>query len=323
LIAGKPNDASGKGVPGAAATASLGRSSTVATGADGSIFVIDANLNRLLRIKDGKVTIAYARPVRSGGRIGGLAVSRTGKVVLLTPDGLIEVTGDGKSTSIATLTQLGAGVAPGDESPLAFDGVGNLYIANSNGYTVLRRAVDGSMSLVAGTGQFANLLPPKGDGGPATSAPVAHMTAMVVDRSGNLLIGQAQGALRMVAVDGTLSTIAGAGSLTTANGAATFAPDGTKAVDVGLTGISSLAVDSQGRIYVGDSQAGVIMRINVDHTVTFVAGDQSGATDPTLTGSPADQTRFADAAGLAFDRSGALLVAEAGLIVQIDGVAAS
>jgi len=322
LIAGKPNDATGKGVPGAAATASLGRSSVVATGADGSIFVIDANLNRLLRIRDGKVTVAYARGSR-GGHIGGLAVSRTGKVVLLTPDGLIEITGDGKSTSIATLTQLGASVTPGDESPLAFDGVGNLYIANSNGYTVLRRAVDGSMTLVAGNGQFADLLPPKGDGGPATSAPMAHMTAMVVDRSGNLLIGQAQGALRMVAVDGTLSTIAGAGSLTMANGAATFPPDGTKAVDVGLSGISSLAVDSQGRIYVGDSQAGVIMRINVDHTVAFVAGDQPGATEPTLTGSPADQTRFADAAGLAFDKSGALLVAEAGLVVKVDGVAAS
>src|SRR5450432_2429158 len=130
LIAGKPNDASGKGVPGTVVTASLGRSSAVATGADGSIFVIDANLNRLLRIKDGKVTVAYTRGSK-GGRIGGLAVSRTGKVVMLTPDGLIEVTGDGKSTSIATLPQLGAGVAPGDESPLAFDGVGNLYIANS------------------------------------------------------------------------------------------------------------------------------------------------------------------------------------------------
>ncbi len=322
LIAGKLNDASGKGVPGAAATASLGQSSVVATGADGSIFVIDASLNRLLRINDGKVTVAYARRGKSGP-IGGLAVSGTGKVVLLTPDGLVEITGDGKSTSVATLAQLGTGVTPGAETPLAFDGVGNLYIANSNGYTVLRRAVDGSMSRVAGTGQFADLLPPKGDGGAATAAPMAHMTAMVVDSGGNVLIGQAQGALRMVAVDGTLSTIAGAGAQTMSNGAATFPADGTKAVDVGLSEISSLAVDAQGRIYVGDSQAGVIMRINVDGTVTFVAGDQPGATDPTSAGSPADQTRFADAAGLAFDKSGALLVAEAGLIVKVDGVAAS
>ena len=84
------------------------------------------------------------------------------------------------------------------------------------------------MSRVAGTGQFADLLPPKGDGGAATAAPMAHMTAMVVDPSGNLLIGQAQGALRMVAVDGTLSTIAGAGAQTMANGAATFPPTARK-----------------------------------------------------------------------------------------------
>ena len=53
----------GKGVPGAIATASLGRSSAIATGADGSIYAIDANLDRLLRIKDGKVTVAYAQRV--------------------------------------------------------------------------------------------------------------------------------------------------------------------------------------------------------------------------------------------------------------------
>jgi sugar lactone lactonase YvrE len=244
-------------------------------------------------------------------------------VVLLTGDGLLEITGDGTATSISSLTKLGAGVTPGTETPLAYDGVGNLYIANSNGYTVLRRSVDGAMSLVAGTGKFANLLPPKGDGGAATAAPMAHMTAMVVDRSGNLLIGQAEGALRMVAVDGTLSTIAGAGASKVTNGAATFPADGTKATDVGLTEIDSLAVDTAGRTYVGDSQSGVIMRINPDGTVTFIAGDQSGTVAPTTTGLPANETRFADADGLAFDKSGSLLVAEAGLLLKVDGVTAS
>ena len=127
---------------------------------------------------------------------------------------------------------------------------------------------------------------------------MAHITALAVDRSGDLLIGQAKGAVRMVAVNGTVSTIAGTGSLTMTNGAATFPPDGTKAADVGLSEVSSLAVDAQGRIYVGDSQSGVIMRIDADGTVSFVAGDQAGAAEPTVTGSPTNQTRFADADGL-------------------------
>jgi molecular chaperone DnaK len=323
IIAGRPQDNSGKGIPGAATAVSLGQPRAVAVGPDGSIYIVDNSaVGRLLRIKDGQATVAYAGS-STGGAVGGLAVSPAGKVVLLTRDGLLEITGDGTATSISSLAKLGAGVIPGTETPLAYDGAGNLYIANSNGYTVLRRSVDGAMSLVAGTGKFANLLPPKGDGGAATAAPMAHMTAMVVDRSGNLLIGQGQGAVRMVAVDGTLSTIAGAGASKVTNGVATFPADGTKATDVGLTEIDSLAVDTAGRTYVGDSQSGVIMRINADGTVTFIAGDQSGTTAPTTTGLPANETRFADADGLAFDKSGSLLVAEAGLLLKVDGVATS
>jgi molecular chaperone DnaK len=323
IIAGRLQDNSGKGIPGAATAVSLGEPRAVAVGPDGSIYVVDnSTVGRLLRIKDGQATVAYAGS-STGGAVGGLAVSPAGKVALLTRDGLLEITGDGTSTSISSLAKLGASVIPGTETPLAYDGAGNLYIANSNGYTVLRRSVDGAMSLVAGTGKFAPLLPPKGDGSAATAAPMAHMTAMVVDRSGNLLIGQAEGAVRMVAVDGTLSTIAGAGATKVTNGVATFPPDGTKATDVGLTEIDSLAVDAQGRTYVGDSLSGVIMRINADGTVTFIAGDQSGTVAPSITGLPANETRFADAYGLAFDKSGALLVVGADLLVKVDGVASA
>jgi molecular chaperone DnaK len=323
IVGGRLQDNSGKGIPGAATAVSLGQPRSVVVGPDGSIYVVDnSTVGRLLRIKDGQATVAYAGS-STGGAVGGLAVSPAGRVALLTRDGLLEITGDGTSTSISSLAKLGASVVPGTETPLAYDGAGNLYIANSNGYTVLRRAVDGAMSRVAGTGKFGPLSPPQGDGGLATAAPMSHMTAMVVDRNGDLLIGQAEGEVRMVAVDGTLSTIAGAGSMKVTNGVSTFPPDGTKATDVGLTEIDALTVDPQGRVYVGDSQAGVIVRINADGTVTFVAGDQSHTVDPTITGLPANQTRFADAYGLAFDKTGALLVAEADLVLKVDGVASA
>jgi hypothetical protein len=124
----------------------------------------------------------------------------------------------------------------------------------------------------------------------------------------------------MVAVDGTLSTIAGAGPTKLSNGAATFPADGTKATDVSFDEVDALEVDPQGRIYVGDSQAGLIVRINADGTVTFVAGDQLRTVEPTTTGLPANQTRFVDAYGLAFDKTGALLVVGADLLVKVDGV---
>jgi hypothetical protein len=46
------------------------------------------------------------------------------------------------------------------------------------------------------------------------------------------------------------------------NRAATFPADGTKATDVGLAEIDSLAVDTQGRTYVGDSQSGLLLQVD-------------------------------------------------------------
>ncbi|MDQ1463806.1 MAG: molecular chaperone DnaK, partial [Actinomycetota bacterium] len=93
VIAGHANDNSGKGVPGVATAASLGLPGFVGIGPDGSVYVVDAGPGRLLRIKDGQATVAYAGSTK-GGKVGGLAVSPAGKVALLTGDGLLEITGD-------------------------------------------------------------------------------------------------------------------------------------------------------------------------------------------------------------------------------------
>jgi hypothetical protein len=180
------------------------------------------------------------------------------------------------------------------------------------------------MSLVAGNGEFEGTSAPKGDGGAATAAPMGGMTALVVDAKGNLLIGEPLGAIRMVAVDGTLSTIAGAGATKLATGSGgTFVADGTKALDIDFAGVNSLAIDAKGRIYVGDSQSSAIVRILGDGTIEFVAGDQGGLLEPETTPHPANQTRVTDAYGMAFDRSGALLLTARVLLLQIAGVSAS
>ena len=317
ILAGLKNDNTGKGVPGVATAASLGEPTTVVS-TNGTTYVLDSGAARVIRISDGQATVAY----QSKTTIGGLAATATGKVVLMTTDGLVEITGDGQSTPVATMAELGGRVSPGSQTPLAFDGAGNLYIGNSNHYQVLRRAVDGTMSLVAGNGEFAGTGAPKGDGGAATAAPMSAMNALVVDGKGNLLIGEPLGPIRKVAVDGTLSTIAGAGATKLTAGSGTFAPDGTKAVDLDFANTSSLAIDAKGRIYVGDSLSSAIVRIVGDGTIEFVGGDQGGLLEPETKPHPANQTRITDANGLAFDRSGALLLTSGVFLLQIVGVSA-
>jgi hypothetical protein len=252
-----------------------------------------------------------------------MAVSPTGKVVVLTTKGLLEITGDGQTKLVASLADLDEGLGPGGQSPLAFDGAGNLYIANSNRDRVVRRAVDGTMTRVAGNGEFAGVDGPKGDGGAATAAPLSGMNALAIDGKGNLLIGEALGALRRVSVDGTISTIAGAGSQRLAPNTSQFPPDGTKAVDLDFAEIDAIVVDAKGRVYVSDSQSGIVMRLRDDGGIELIVGDQAGVVEPTTTPRPANQTRFADGNGMAFERSGAMLIAEAGMLLRIEGVAAS
>jgi secreted PhoX family phosphatase len=148
------------------------------------------------------------------------------------------------------------------------------------------------------------------------------MRALLVDGKGNLLIGLRSGALRRVATDGTISTVAGAGGTKLASATSVFAEDGTKATDLKFAAVDSLALDAKGRVYVGDSLSGAVIRILSDGTMQFVAGDQQGVVEPGTQARPANQTRFADAGGLAFDPKGALLVCEAGLLLRIEGVAA-
>jgi hypothetical protein len=317
LVAGIRTDNSGKGVPGPATAVSLGAPGAIAVGPDGSVYLLDTTASRLLKVSGGAVTVAYS----GAGTLGGLAVSPTGTLVLLTGKGLVQIAGDGTSKVLATLPQLGDGVSPGTQTPLAFDGAGNLYIGNSNRYAVLRRSTSGAMSRVAGNGQFG-ITPGAGDGAAATAAPMSAMTALLVDADGNLLIGQANGALRKVAADGTLSTIAGIGAIRLADASGgQFAPDGTKAIDLKLAQVSSLVIDANNRLYIGDSQSSAVVRVEPDGTVTLIAGDQSGTAEPTVAGQPANQTRFADADGLAFDRTGGLLVVDNTVLLRIDGAA--
>ena len=112
---------------------------------------------------------------RHNHRIRQIAVS-TGIITTIIGTGTVTVDGDGGPATSAALN-LPQGVA--------FDGSGNLLVAEHSGHRIRRLAVDsGIISTLAGTGAAGF----GGDGGPATSARLSTPTGLAVDSGGNVLI---------------------------------------------------------------------------------------------------------------------------------------
>ncbi len=141
-------------------------------------------------------------------------------------------TGDGGTAITATLSY---------PRGLAFDSVGNLYIADTDN-DVIRKvtASTGIISTVAGGGGTI------GDGGPATSAVLSSPAAIAFDGTGNLYIADTQDrrVRKVSATTGIITTVAG-------NGSSTYKGDGGPATSTGLQPVQWIAVDKAANIFIG------------------------------------------------------------------------
>jgi sugar lactone lactonase YvrE len=144
---------------------------------------------------------------------------------------------------------------------LAFDGAGNLYIADTDDNIVREVNLDGVISTVAGDGEQGF----GGDGGAATSALLDAPTAVALDSNGNIYIADKHNNRIREVSAGTISTIAG-------TGVAGFSGDGGAATSAMLAGPSAIAVDSKGNIYIADTDNHRIREI-IGTIINTVAGD--------------------------------------------------
>jgi hypothetical protein len=99
-----------------------------------------------------------------------------------------------------------------------------------------------------------------------------------------------------------LWTAAGSGATAYGTG------DGRQSVTVGLNTPWGLAVDTQNRIYVADAGNNAVRRVNVDGTVTTIAG--TGTAGSTGDGGQATLARLSAPERLAFDTAGNLYIAD-------------
>ena len=139
----------------------------------------------------------------------------------------------------------------------------------------------------------------------ATSAHLVQPTNVVVDRAGNVYI--AASGLSMVlkvATNGVVSIFAG-------NGLSSGTGDGGPAVGASLLYPSGLAFDSQGNLYIADTNNSNVRKVDNKGIITTVAGD-SGTGGFSGDGGLATQALLANPTAIAFDSHGNLYIADTG-----------
>ena len=304
----------GSGVPGPAATASIGPNVQFAVAPSGDLYVTTGGL-QVLKISGGQVTV-FAQLDPPGGPGGGVAVAADGSVFVATSNTVVKFTANGQGTVALQASAAGLSTSLG---PIAVDAAGNIYVADGS-RRITRIATDGTASVFAGTGTQAPADSAVGDGGPATASPLGAPTQLAVDSGGGLLIADASAhRVRRVAPDGTITTIAGGGT-TVVGASEKYAPDGTLSTDLQLAGVTGLAVDGKGRIYVADGQSHAIFRFGASGGIELVIADQQGATE--TAGSAANQTRATNVGPLAIDAQGNLLYVQSSVLREIVGAGA-
>jgi hypothetical protein len=269
---GKPGY-SGDGGPAIKATFREPYAVVVSSAAAGDLYIVD-RLNACIRKVDGKS--GTIRTVAGTGKKG--------------------YSGDGGPGTKAQL------VEPND---CFLDGKSGLLIADVGDWRIRRLDLkSGTISTFAGTGRRKVRPKPseKGAGGAATKAIIHGARAICVDGKGNTYICEREGnCIRKVDAEGGLiTTVAGTGAKGRADGPALKAT---------FNGPKAIRCDSQGNVYVVDTENQSIRKIDIKlGTVTTVVG--SGRKGPKGDGGDALKAEMGRPHGCVVDDRGVLYIAD-------------
>lgn len=215
-------------------------------------------------------------------------INSTGTITTIAGDGNPGSSGDGGPATAAELAFPVAAVE---------DGSGNIVIVDSLNQRIRSVSVGGTITTIAGTVAGFG-----GDGGPATAAALRNPQGVAVDAAGQLVLADTNNErIRRVDATGTITTIAG-------NGTFGFGGDGGEATAAQLKNPFDTAMDAQGRLYIADTLNHRIRRVELDGTITTVAG--TGQPGFAGDGGPATAAQLNEPGGVALDGQGRLYIAD-------------
>ena len=231
--------------------------SNLAVDSLGSLYIADTMNDRIRKVDtNGTITTV---PGTEGWHGSGMAVDRTGDVYGVGFWGIRKFSASGQVTGI------GAAMA----NSAAFDNAGNLYIADTSHCSVQKVGTDGVVTMIAGDARPNQRGLPytcdfSGDGGPATTAALRYPLGVAVDAVGDVYIADTGNhRIRKVSPEGIINTVAGGG----------YSGDGEPATDAKLNSPHGVAVDSDGNVYIADTENFRIRKVSSDGIITTVAGN--------------------------------------------------
>jgi sugar lactone lactonase YvrE len=210
--------------------------------------------------------------------------SKTGLLTLVAGNGTTGFSGDNGSAINAQLNR---------PEGLAVDASGNLYIADTGNFR-LRKVSNGIISTVAGNGSLGS----SGDGGVATSASLTPSN-IAVGSNGDIYVFEPAARVRKVS-NGAITTVVG-------NGTVGFTGDNGPATNAQLGGISQLAVDSGGNLYISDTSNNRIRRVS-NGVITTIAGN--GTMGFSGDGGSATSAQLSQPGGIAVDSAGSCYISD-------------
>ena len=181
---------------------------------------------------------------------------------------------------------------------VAVDAQGNLFVVDTDNNRIRKVASNGIISTVAGTGSAGF----NGDGKAATTASLNRPTGIAVDAQGNIFIAdRLNQRIRKVDASGIITTVAG-------SGARGFAGDGGSATSARLADPQNIALDTQGNLFIADSENNRIRKVSTNGIISTVAGN--GTADFSGDGGLATDASLYVPQGVAVDAQGNIYIAD-------------
>ena len=289
----------------------LGLPAGIAVDAAGTLYVADANNDRIRKITPaGVITTLAGMPISAfadgdatHARFNhptGVAVDAAGMVCVadLRNHRIRKITPQGDVSTLAgsgiPMFVDGTGAQARFNAPtgIAIDAAGTLYVADADNNRIRKIMPGGIVSTLAGSGA-----PGFADGADSV-AQFNYPTGVAVDASGNVFVADANNhRIRKVTPAGVVSTLAGSGDQGFADNTGLLAK---------FNYPTALAVDVLGNVYVADNNNHRIRKITMAGVVSTVAG--TGVAGFADGNDAVAQFNFPD--GIAINPSGALYIGD-------------
>ncbi len=216
----------------------------------------------------------------------------------VTPTGIVSTFAGAPGVSGSTDDGPGVKALFNGPAGVAIDRNGNVFVADSQNYTIRKITPAGVVSTLAGSAGVQGH-----SDGTGAAASFWDPENLTIDATGNLYIADGAGnSVRVVTPAGVVTTLAGSATSGTANGTGSAAR---------FNLLAGIAVDAIGNVYVGDYLNNAVRKITPAGVVTTLAGlpgthtANIGFTDGTGTAA-----RFDGPTGLAVDSAGNVYVAD-------------